>query len=86
MAGRRRRSLLWRRRVSGSDTAYVLYNGEVRLKYNKQGDHHEVLDGTSTIHIPGKAGSGERRSTMRTCSWLKTRATRYVSGRSILVI
>jgi len=24
------------------------------VTYNKQGDFHEVLDGTSTVHIPGK--------------------------------
>lgn len=36
------------------NTAYVLYNGDVKLKYNKQGDFHEVLDGMKTIHIPGK--------------------------------
>lgn len=37
------------------NTAYVLLDGDVRFKYNKQGDFHEVLkdDGT-TVHIPGK--------------------------------
>jgi hypothetical protein len=38
----------------GRNTAYVLKDGRVILKYNKQGDFHEVLDGTKTIHIPGK--------------------------------
>jgi hypothetical protein len=36
------------------NTAYVLLDGQVKFKYNKQGDFHEVLDGTSTVHIPGK--------------------------------
>jgi predicted amidohydrolase len=36
------------------NTAYVLLDGQVLLKYNKQGDFHEVLDGTKTLHIPGK--------------------------------
>lgn len=37
------------------NTAYVLLDGHVPFKYNKQGDFHEVLkdDGT-TVHIPGK--------------------------------
>jgi hypothetical protein len=38
----------------GRNTAYVLLDGRVILKYNKQGDFHEVLDGTKTVHIPGK--------------------------------
>jgi hypothetical protein len=36
------------------NTAYVLLDGKVLLKYNKQGDFHEVLVGTDTVHIPGK--------------------------------
>jgi predicted amidohydrolase len=35
------------------NTAYVLYSGRVIFKYNKKGDYHEVLDGGSTVHIPG---------------------------------
>ncbi len=35
------------------NTAYVLYAGGLRLKYHKNGDFHEVLDGAQTIHIPG---------------------------------
>ncbi|ELX09659.1 hypothetical protein Jab_2c17370 [Janthinobacterium sp. HH01] len=39
------------------NTAYVLLNGAVVLKYNKRGDYHEVvqtgLAGQATIHIPG---------------------------------
>jgi hypothetical protein len=36
------------------NTAYVLQDGRVLLKYNKQGDFHEILDGTKTVHIPGR--------------------------------
>lgn len=36
------------------NTAYVLLDGEVLMKYNKQGDFHEVLNGNTAIHIPGK--------------------------------
>jgi hypothetical protein len=36
------------------NTAYVLLDGQVICKYNKQGDFHEVLVGTDTVHIPGK--------------------------------
>lgn len=36
------------------NTAYVLLNGAVVLKYNKRGDYHEVVQaGHDTIHIPG---------------------------------
>lgn len=36
------------------NTAYVLLNGAVVLKYNKRGDYHEVVEaGHETIHIPG---------------------------------
>lgn len=37
------------------NTAYILYDGEIRLKYNKQGDFHEVLDNSGTVHIPGSS-------------------------------
>jgi hypothetical protein len=36
------------------NTAYVLLDGKVLLKYHKQGDFHEVLIGKDTVHIPGK--------------------------------
>jgi predicted amidohydrolase len=36
------------------NTAYVLLNGNVIMKYNKQGDFHEVLQAGNTVHIPGK--------------------------------
>ena len=36
------------------NTAYVLLDGNIIMKYNKQGDFHEVLNGHQTIHIPGK--------------------------------
>ncbi|OEZ63805.1 hypothetical protein [Duganella sp. HH105] len=36
------------------NTAYVLLNGAVVLKYNKRGDYHEVVQADhATIHIPG---------------------------------
>jgi predicted amidohydrolase len=35
------------------NTAYVLYDGDVKFKYNKRGDYHEVLDGGNTVHVPG---------------------------------
>lgn len=41
-------------RYMARNTAYVLLDGLVRLKYNKQADFHEIQDGTSTVHIPGK--------------------------------
>jgi hypothetical protein len=38
----------------GRNTAYVLHDGRVLLKYHKQGDFHEVLDTTgTTVYIPG---------------------------------
>jgi hypothetical protein len=36
------------------NTAYVLLDGRVLCKYHKQGDFHEVLVGTDTVHIPGR--------------------------------
>jgi hypothetical protein len=36
------------------NTAYVLLDGQVLCKYHKQGDFHEVLVGTDTVHIPGR--------------------------------
>jgi hypothetical protein len=40
------------------NTAFVLLNGRVRFKYNKQGDFHEAIgDGAQTVFVPGaKAG------------------------------
>ncbi|MDD2052188.1 hypothetical protein NPS46_06465 [Pseudomonas putida] len=35
------------------NTAYVLYDGRLLLKYNKGSDFHEVLTGLTVIHIPG---------------------------------
>jgi hypothetical protein len=37
----------------GRNTAYVLYNGNIKLKYHKKGDYHEVTQGSDTVHIPG---------------------------------
>ena len=41
-------------RYLARNTAYVLLDGTVLCKYNKQGDFHEVLVGKDTVHIPGK--------------------------------
>lgn len=35
------------------NTSYVLFNGELLVKYNKSSDFHEVLDGAETVFIPG---------------------------------
>lgn len=35
------------------NTAYVLLDGNVKLKYHKKGDYHEVTVGNDTVHIPG---------------------------------
>jgi hypothetical protein len=36
------------------NTAYLLYNGKVRFKYNKKGDFHESIGaGADTVFIPG---------------------------------
>ncbi len=35
------------------NTAYVLLDGNVKLKYHKKGDYHEVTAGNDTVHIPG---------------------------------
>jgi hypothetical protein len=37
----------------GRNTAYVLLDGNVLLKYNKRGDFHEVLVGDGTVFVPG---------------------------------
>ena len=35
------------------NTSYVVFNGELLVKYNKSSDFHEVLDGPGTVFIPG---------------------------------
>lgn len=37
----------------GRSTAYVLLDGKVKVKYNKRGDFHEVLDNDRTVFVPG---------------------------------
>jgi predicted amidohydrolase len=36
------------------NTAYLLYNGKIRFKYNKKGDFHESIgDDANTVYVPG---------------------------------
>lgn len=35
------------------NTSYVLLDGDIKVKYNKRGDFHEVLENDRTVFIPG---------------------------------